>query len=212
MHRPLVRHAVLAAALVMGATHVVGSTHTGDLPGNGDSWALGLGAVVQAALGWSVIGRQARLRIGWLLLCGGALGTATFLASWWAQDTLVHAPGSLPFGGFAAWWSTWSAPLPIALVVVAPLALFPNGVARSARWRRFLTVVAVPFAESGRRGRARCASRGTDAVAARRRHGCHSGLASGFGDRVVRGCVGRRVRFGGSGVRRCCAGQAPRTW
>lgn len=139
------RHAVLAAALVMGTAHVVGSLHTGDLPGNGDSWMLGVTAMAQAALGWAVLARQPRLRIGWLLLCGGALGTATFLMSWWAQETLVHDPGSLPFGGFAVWWATWSAPLPIALVIVAPLLLFPNGVPRSQRWRRFILAVAIPF-------------------------------------------------------------------
>lgn len=73
---------VLAATLLLGTTHIMGSLHTGDLPGNGDSWALGLSAIGQAVLGWSVLRRGPRLRIGWLLLCGGAVGAATFLASW----------------------------------------------------------------------------------------------------------------------------------
>jgi signal transduction histidine kinase len=146
VNRPLVRHAALGAAVVIGTAHVAGSVHTGDLPGNGDSWALGLTAVAQTALGWVVIGRQPSIRTGWLLLWGGAFGTTTFFASWWAREALVHDPGSLPFGPFAAWWSTWSAALPVGMVVAAPLLLFPNGVPRSARWRWFLIVLTVPFA------------------------------------------------------------------
>ena len=143
MQRSIARHALLASALVVGTVHIVGSIHTGDLPGNGDSWALGLTGMGQATLGWMVTGRRPQLRIGWLMLCGGLLGTTTYLASWWAQDALVAQPGSLPFGPFAAWWATWSAPLPIALVVVVPLVLFPAGIARSRRWRAFLVAVTV---------------------------------------------------------------------
>ena len=143
MRRSIARHALLASALVVGTVHVVGSIHSGDLPGNGDSWALGLTAMGQAALGWTIVGWRPQLRIGWLMLCGGLVGTTTYLASWWAQDTLVTQSGSLPFGPFAAWWATWSAPLPIALVVVVPLVLFPTGIARSRRWRAFLVAVTV---------------------------------------------------------------------
>ena len=143
MRRSIARHALRASALVVGTVHVVGSIHSGDLPGNGDSWALGLTGMGEAALGWTIVGRRPQLRIGWLMLCGGLVGTTTYLASWWAQDTLVTQSGSLPFGPFAAWWATWSAPLPIALVVVVPLVLFPAGIARSRRWRAFLVAVTV---------------------------------------------------------------------
>ncbi len=145
MQRPVLRHVVLAGAIITSTAHIVGSLRSGDLAGNGDSWALGVVAVGQTALGWLILGRRPGLRMGWLFSCGGAFCCVAFLSDWWAKETLVHAPGSLPFGAFAAWWSTWSAPLPVALLVVAPLLLFPNGVARSQRWRRFIVLVTVPF-------------------------------------------------------------------
>src|SRR5882672_4715171 len=124
MRRSTARHALLASAVVVGTVHVVGSVHTGDLPGNGDSWVLGLAAMGHAVLGWMVAGRRPQLRIGWLMLGGGLVGTTAYLASWWAEDAVVRRAGSSPFGSFAAWWATWSGPLPVALVVVVPLVLF----------------------------------------------------------------------------------------
>jgi signal transduction histidine kinase len=75
-----------------------------------------------------------------LFLAGGSVGTATFLATWWAAQTLVHDPGSLPGGPLAAWLALWLSALPWPLVLVAPLVLFPTGRVRTRRWFWFATV------------------------------------------------------------------------
>lgn len=141
MTRLWVRHGLLGMAVTLGVVGTIGSLRTGDLPGNGDSWGLAVLFVGFALLGWFVIGRRPGLPIGWLLLSGGAIGVAAFLCSWWAFQSLVHDPGSLPGGAVAAWLSVWLSALPWPLVLVAPLVLFPTGRPRSRRWRRFAGVI-----------------------------------------------------------------------
>lgn len=143
MRRPAVsRHAIFAIAIVVGSVGVVGSIASGDLPGNGDSWAIGVVAIGYAALGWTVVGRRPTLRLGWIMLVGGLLAAASSTTTWWSKQAFVGRPGSLPFAAFAAWFATWAAPLPLAFMVVFPLALFPDGTTRSRSWRLFLRVAA----------------------------------------------------------------------
>jgi two-component system, NarL family, sensor kinase len=141
MTRVWVRHGLLGAAVVLGAVGAGGSLRTGDLPGNGDSWGLAVAFIGFALLGWFVGGRRPDLPIGWLLLGGGTIGVAAFLTSWWAFQSLVHDPGSLPGGAVAAWLSVWLSALPWPLVLVAPLVFFPTGRLRSQRWRWFAVVI-----------------------------------------------------------------------
>ena len=54
--------------------------------------------------------------------------------SWWAVQGLAAIPARCPCR-LAAWLTVSLSPLPWPLVLVAPLVLFPNGRARSARWR-----------------------------------------------------------------------------
>ncbi len=140
MTRAWIRHGLLGATAVLGSAGTVGSLHSGDLPGNGDSWGIAASCVGFALLGWAVSGRRPSLPIGWLFLVGGSVGAASFLATWWATQTLVHDPGSLPGGPFAAWLALWLSVLPWPLVLVAPLVLFPTGRVRSRRWFWFGTV------------------------------------------------------------------------
>ena len=140
MTRAWIRHGLLGATVALGVAGVFGSLRTGDLPGNGDSWGIAASFIGFAFLGWAVSGRRPELPIGWLFLAGGSVGTATFLATWWASETVVNDPGSLPGGPFAAWLSLWLSALPWALVLVAPLVLFPTGHARTRRWFWFATV------------------------------------------------------------------------
>lgn len=138
-----IRHGLLGATVALGAAGVFGSLRTGDLPGNGDSWGVAASFISFAVLGWAVSGRRAELPIGWLFLAGGSVGAATFLATWWAAETVVHDPGSLPGGPLAAWLALWLSALPWPLVLVAPLVLFPDGHVRSRRWFWFATVFGV---------------------------------------------------------------------
>ena len=140
MTRAWIRHGLLGATVALGAAGAFGSLRTGDLPGNGDSWGVAAEFIGYALLGWAVSRRRAELPIGWLLLAGGSVGTATFLATWWASQTLVNDPGSLPGGPFAAWLALWLSALPWSLVLAAPLVLFPTGRTRTRRWFWFATV------------------------------------------------------------------------
>jgi two-component system, NarL family, sensor kinase len=135
------RDALALTSVTVAVCATIGSLRSGNFPGSGDSWTLGAVAIGFAALGWLVVSRQPTLPIGWLLLGGGAVQAWSFLASWWALQGLVGDPGSLPLVGPAAWLSLWMSPLPWPLVLVAPLVLFPDGRARSRRWRWFLVAV-----------------------------------------------------------------------
>jgi signal transduction histidine kinase len=141
MRAARLRDALLWTSVVVAAGAMVASLRSDGFPGNGDSWTLGAVAIGYCALGWLVASRQPELPIGWLLLAGGAVQAWSFLATWWVLQGLVGEPGSLPLAGLAAWLSVWLSPLPWPLVLVAPLVLFPNGRARSPRWRRFLVVI-----------------------------------------------------------------------
>ena len=140
MTRAWIRHGLLGVTVALGAAGAFGSLHTGDLPGNGDSWGIAASFIGYALLGWAVTRRRPELPIGWLFLAGGSVGAAVFLATWWASQTLVHDPGSLPGGPFAAWLALWLSALPWPLVLVAPLVLFPTGHVRTRRWFWFATV------------------------------------------------------------------------
>lgn len=144
VNRDLVRHSLFGTTILFGVVGVVGSLRTGELPGNGNTWSLGIVAIGFAALGWMTLAHRHDLRIGWAMLAGGMLSAATFLTAWWSYQTLVNNPGSLPFGKFSVWLTLWLSPLQWLLLFVAPLVLFPNGVPRSRRWRIFL--IAIGFA------------------------------------------------------------------
>ena len=135
------RQALLGATVVVAVIGVVGSLHSGDLPGNGDNWSLGVVAVGYGWLGWLVAGRRPELPIGWLLLAGGVASALAFTANWWAADAVLVHPGALPGGPLAAWAATWLDALRMPLALIAPLVLFPSGRPRSARWRWFLIVL-----------------------------------------------------------------------
>ncbi len=102
-------------------------------------------AAMRRALVWRnrVIGRALSPPTRHFGDAGGSVGTATFLATWWAAETVVHDPGSLPGGPFAAWLALWLSALPWPLVLVAPLVLFPDGRVRTRRWFWFATVFGV---------------------------------------------------------------------
>jgi len=133
------RDVLLWTSVAVATCGVFGSLWSGDFPVTGDSWTIGLMAIGYCLLGWLVLSRQPTLRIGWLLLIGGAIQAWSLLATWWAW---VSERESWPLGGFAAWVSVWLSPLQWPLLLVGPLVLFPAGRVRSPGWRPFLLVVA----------------------------------------------------------------------
>ncbi len=70
----------------------------------------------------------------------------------YTRYTLVHAPGSLPFGTAFLWVNTWSfAPAVCLTAFVLPL-VFPDGRLLSRRWRPVLwaALLIVPLSAVGR--------------------------------------------------------------
>jgi signal transduction histidine kinase len=137
------RDALLWTSVAVAGLGIAGSVRSGDFPGTGDRWTIGAMAIGYCVLGWLVLTRQPRLRIGWLLLAGGAIQAWSFIATWWAWGGVSEDPGSLPLSGFAAWLSVWLSPVQWPLLLVAPLVLFPDGRrVRTPGWRPFLLVIA----------------------------------------------------------------------
>jgi hypothetical protein len=129
-----VASALTAAAVVVYLLDVSVSTEDRDrLP-------LGaLPALVAAILGFSTVGalvavRLPRSPIGWLFLSlGGALSTV-FLASGYADYTLLAEPGEWPAGDWAVWVLSWAYLLPLVSVPTLLFLLFPTGRAQSRQW------------------------------------------------------------------------------
>jgi signal transduction histidine kinase len=137
------RDALLWTSVVVGLVGAVAALTTSDIPGSGNEWYLGIVTIGYGVLGWLVANRRPALPIGWSLLAGGAIHGLSFFAAWWAGHGLATDPGSLRLVSVAASSSLWLSSLPWPLVLVAPLVLFPDGRARTHRWRRFLVAVSV---------------------------------------------------------------------
>ena len=98
-------------------------------------------------MGFVLASRRPGNRIGWLALAAGlGLGMRSF-ADQYEQRALVAAPGSLPAGPWALWFSTWIWPISLAMLAFLFL-LFPTGRLRSRRWRPAAWFVGAVFALS----------------------------------------------------------------
>jgi len=115
-----------------------------------DTWLLDaifdVGAVVFSALfilvGWTIVTRQPRNTIGWLLLAIPIFFVGAFVVGDYATQALTTAPGSLPFGRAAAWFDRWL--LPAGLAMFIPVFLFfPDGRLPSRRWRPVVWLYAI---------------------------------------------------------------------
>jgi len=88
-------------------------------------------------VGWSIVTRQPRNTIGWLLLAIPTLTVIALFCGDYATEALATHPGSLPFGRAAAWFDRWL--IVLALDSFVPLfLLFPDGRIPSRRWRPVL--------------------------------------------------------------------------
>lgn len=84
-----------------------------------------------ALVAFSTVGAQAATRrrkpIGWILVGAGLLSVASGFALGYAVHALFTAPGTLPGGSWAAWFSAWTY---IPSIIAAPglvFLLFPDG-------------------------------------------------------------------------------------
>lgn len=92
------------------------------------------------AVGALILVRQPRNICGWVLLSAGLLSVSA-LAHQWIYDSQATA-GSLPGVPVAAWLAAWTY-APYWLQPTLLPVLFPDGVAPSPRWRRFVVAVLV---------------------------------------------------------------------
>jgi hypothetical protein len=100
-------------------------------------WAEGtLLAVGYSTVGAVVASRRPQNPIGWILCAIGLLGGMRHFDSEYAIYTLLAAPGTLPGGEVAAWFSTWPWVPDLGLFAFMAL-LFPTGQLLSSRWRPF---------------------------------------------------------------------------
>jgi hypothetical protein len=134
--------ALAAAAVVIYLLDVSVSTEDRDrLP-------LGaLPAVVAAVLGFATVGaliavRLPRNPIGWLFLVLGAMLAAVFMASGYADYTLLAEPGAWPAGEWAVWFLSWAFLAPLVTAPTLLFLLFPTGRAQSRRWAVLVWVAA----------------------------------------------------------------------
>jgi two-component system NarL family sensor kinase len=105
------------------------------LGGDALSGFLMLGAFAYALMGGVLLARRPGHPMG-PLLCLIGLGNAfADFAFAYARYTVVHHPGSLPFGTTALWINTWAAGPAMSLTgLILPL-FFPTGRLLSPRWR-----------------------------------------------------------------------------
>jgi signal transduction histidine kinase len=135
------------AALVLVAATAVLAVMSRDVSG-----ALIFGALGYALVGSLILARRPGHRMG-PLLCAIALAAAfSDFVFVYTRYTLVHSPGSLPFGTAFLWINTWSfAPAVCLTAFVLPL-VFPDGRLLSRRWRPVLwaALLIVPLSAVGR--------------------------------------------------------------
>src|SRR5215213_793731 len=100
-------------------------------------WGL-LVFVLFTTIGALVSSRQPKNPIGWIFCAMGLITTSSGASAQYAIYALVSSPGSLPWGGTAAWLEAFlGGPIIIALFALL-LLLFPNGRSLSHRWRAVL--------------------------------------------------------------------------
>src|SRR5262249_11150164 len=125
--------ALVASFVVLWVLRIVLGISTGSLVDQ-DSRVLdlifGVGLAgftsIFVLVGWTIVTRQPRNTIGWLLLVIPVFFIGAFVVGDYATEALVTNPGSLPFGRAAAWLDRWL--LPVGLAILIPIFLFfPDG-------------------------------------------------------------------------------------
>src|SRR5207302_1917962 len=88
-----------------------------------------------ALIGALIVSHSRARLIGWMF-CGAALsfGFSSF-AGQYAIQSLVVAPGTLPFGQAMAWFGFWTDMPGIAVIALFLPLLFPDGRLPSTRWK-----------------------------------------------------------------------------
>jgi signal transduction histidine kinase len=135
---------LVVACVVLTVARFVLALSTGSLVDQGGAVANAIlvgGSLLCIALflfvGWSIVSRQPRNTIGWILLAIPLLIVIALFCGDYATEALATHPRSLPFGRAAAWFDRWL--IVLMLDSFVPLfLLFPDGRIPSRRWRPVL--------------------------------------------------------------------------
>jgi signal transduction histidine kinase len=98
--------------------------------------ATALVSLVFGAVGAMITSRQPGNAVGWIFAAAGVLQAVSNLTDPYAMQALVHSPGSLPAGIYAAWLNNWIWVPMIFLVAPYLCLVFPDGRVLSPGWRR----------------------------------------------------------------------------
>ena len=129
------QRALAVAALVLAAGLWVLGLILAGLNGNIQSAVPGIGPVALAVVGALILWQRPENRLGWVFVSAAVAGTVLGAGGQYASRALVHAPGSLPGGGFVAWLADFMAHPVIGLLAGMLPQLFPTGRPLSSRWR-----------------------------------------------------------------------------
>src|SRR5215211_1083274 len=100
-------------------------------------WGL-LVFVLFTTIGALVASRQPKNTIGWIFCAMGLFSTSLGASGQYAIYALLSSPGSLPWGGTAAWLEAFFGGPIIITMFALLLLLFPDGRTPSHRWRAVL--------------------------------------------------------------------------
>ena len=127
----------LVLAVLIVSFYLLSLSAWGEVPDRAPPWfvpLMTLMVVSFSTVGAAIAARRPDNAVGWSLSAIAlALGVA-FAGQFYADYTLVAAPGSLPGGAVAVWLSLW---MPVLALISATFfcLLFPEGRPPSHRWR-----------------------------------------------------------------------------
>ncbi len=109
------------------------------------------GVLGYAWMGCVLLARRPGHPMGPLLVLIGLATAISVLPFAYARYTLVHAPGSLPFGKAMLWANTWAYAVPTSLGGFVLPMVFPEGRLLSPRWRPALwaALAFIPLSVAG---------------------------------------------------------------
>jgi heme/copper-type cytochrome/quinol oxidase subunit 3 len=113
----------VALAALMGLFYVLSLSAWGEVPDRAPPWFVPMMALMLVSfstVGAVIAARRPDNAVGWSLSAIALTLGGTFAAQFYADYTLIAAPGSLPGGAVAVWLSLW---VPVLALVAATFSV-----------------------------------------------------------------------------------------